>query len=317
MSAPDGTPDMQGLNSELTAQVRAHLKELLASNAFGGSKRSQDFLQLIVDHTLAGELDALRERMIGAEMFGRPIAYDTANDAVVRVKATEVRKKLSQYYLEATRKPAVRIEIPTGTYVAKFHWEPLESPARPQAEGTATSAERPAALEAPRPGQERTATLRDGIFRPSPRSLAAIFVALSFLVVIGYMGFKRPFRNFNPQAEVRSIAVLPLQNLSGDPRQDYFADGVTEELCADLGQISALRVISRTSAMSYRGTKKTLPEIARELGVDAVVEGSVLREGNKVRVTAQLIEARTDRHLWAHTYVRDLTSVLALQSEVR
>src|SRR5450755_3171813 len=122
--------------------------------------------------------------------------------------------------------------------------------------------------------------------------------------------------NFNSQAEIRSIAVLPLQNLSGDPRQDYFADGMTEELCADLGQISALRVISRTSAMSYRGTKKTLPEIARELGVDAVVEGSVLREGNEVRVTAQLIEARTDQHLWARTYIRDLTSVLALQSEV-
>jgi TolB-like protein/Tfp pilus assembly protein PilF len=316
MSDPDRTPELEALSPEQTARVREHLKELLASNAFTGSKRSQDFLQLIVEHTLADELDALRERMIGAEMFGRPIDYDTANDAVVRVKATEVRKKLSQYYLEATKKPAVRIEIPTGTYVAKFHWKPLESPARPQPEATAASAERPAVYETLRPGQERTATLRDGIFRPSPRSLAAIFVALCFLVVIGYVGFKRPFGNFNPHAEIRSIAVLPLQNLSGDPRQDYFADGMTEELCADLGQISALRVISRTSAMSYRGTKKTLPEIGRELGVDTIVEGSVLREGNQVRITAQLIDARTDQHLWARTYVRDLTSVLALQSEV-
>ena len=91
---------------------------------------------------------------------------------------------------------------------------------------------------------------------------------------------------------------------------------MTDELITDLGQVSALRVISRTSAMTYKGTKKTMPDIARELGVDAVVEGSVLREGNQVRITAQLINARTDRHIWAQSYVRDLTSVLALQGEV-
>jgi len=92
--------------------------------------------------------------------------------------------------------------------------------------------------------------------------------------------------------------VLPLVNLSHDPEQDYFADGMTEQLTTDLGQIGALRVISRTSAMHYKGTSKTLPEIARELHVDAVVEGSVERSGDQVRITAQLIEAPTDRHLW-------------------
>ncbi len=115
---------------------------------------------------------------------------------------------------------------------------------------------------------------------------------------------------------IHSIAVLPLENLSGDPGQEYFADGMTEELITDLGKISALRVISRTSAMHYKGTAKTLPEIARELNVDAVVEGSVTRSGGRVRITAQLIQATNDKHLWAETYERNLSDVLALQDEV-
>jgi TolB-like protein/Tfp pilus assembly protein PilF len=110
--------------------------------------------------------------------------------------------------------------------------------------------------------------------------------------------------------------VLPLENLSGDPEQDYFSDGMTDELITELAQIKALRVISRTSAMRYKESDKPLQKIARELNVDAVVEGSVLRSGNRVRVTAQLIQASTDQHLWAESYERDLRDVLELQSEV-
>jgi TolB-like protein/DNA-binding winged helix-turn-helix (wHTH) protein/Flp pilus assembly protein TadD len=115
---------------------------------------------------------------------------------------------------------------------------------------------------------------------------------------------------------IRSLAVLPLQNLSNDPQQDYFADGMTDELITELAQVGNLRVISRTSAMSYKGTKKTLPQIARELNVDAVLEGSVVRSGDRVRITAQLIQAQGDRHIWAHSYERDLRNVLALQGEI-
>lgn len=115
---------------------------------------------------------------------------------------------------------------------------------------------------------------------------------------------------------IRSLAVLPMQNRSGDPEQEYFADGVTEALIADLGQLSELRVISRTSMMRYKGSKKTLPEIARELNVDAVVEGSVQRSGERVQINAQLIHAPTDRHLWAASYERDLRNILPLQAEV-
>jgi TolB-like protein/DNA-binding winged helix-turn-helix (wHTH) protein len=113
-----------------------------------------------------------------------------------------------------------------------------------------------------------------------------------------------------------SLAVLPLENLSQDPEQEYFADGMTDELTTDLSKIGVLRVISRTSAMHYKGTNKTLPEIAQELNVDGVVEGSVMRSGNRVRITAQLIQARSDQHLWAETYERDLDDVLRLQAEV-
>src|SRR4029077_15060216 len=104
--------------------------------------------------------------------------------------------------------------------------------------------------------------------------------------------------------------------LSGDPSQEYFADGMTEELITDLAKISALRVTSRTSVMRYKGTKKGLPEIARELNVDGIVEGSVTRSGKRVRITAQLLYAPNDQHLWAETYERDLGDVFRLQSEV-
>jgi TolB-like protein/DNA-binding winged helix-turn-helix (wHTH) protein/Tfp pilus assembly protein PilF len=115
---------------------------------------------------------------------------------------------------------------------------------------------------------------------------------------------------------ITSIVVLPLQNLSGDPAQEYFADGMTDALIGDLAQLGALRVISRTSAMHYKGTNKSLPEIARELKVDAVVEGTVQRSGDRVHVRAQLIHAPSDSHLWTAEYDRDLRDAFDLQSEV-
>jgi TolB-like protein/DNA-binding winged helix-turn-helix (wHTH) protein len=115
---------------------------------------------------------------------------------------------------------------------------------------------------------------------------------------------------------LNSIAVLPLDNLSGDPSEEFFADGMTDQLITDLAKVGSLRVISRTSILRYKGTKKGLPEIARELHVDAIVEGSVIRSGRRVRVTAQLLQAATDQHLWAETYDRDIGDVLKLQGEV-
>jgi TolB-like protein/DNA-binding winged helix-turn-helix (wHTH) protein/Tfp pilus assembly protein PilF len=116
--------------------------------------------------------------------------------------------------------------------------------------------------------------------------------------------------------QIQSLAVLPLRNLSTDPEQEYFSDGMTDELITDLAKSGRLRVISHTSVERYKNTKRPLPEIARELGVDAVVEGTVMRSGERVRITAQLIDARSDRHLWADSYERDVRDVFGLQDEV-
>ena len=148
----------------------------------------------------------------------------------------------------------------------------------------------------------------------SASELSANLVRLSDTATGRRRAVSSPSRRANVR-QVKSLAVLPLTNLSRDPEQDYFADGMTEELITNLAKIGALKVISRTTAMRYKGTEKSLPEIARELNVDAVVEGSVLRVGERVRITAQLIHAATDTHLWAESYERDLRDVLALQSE--
>jgi TolB-like protein/DNA-binding winged helix-turn-helix (wHTH) protein len=129
-------------------------------------------------------------------------------------------------------------------------------------------------------------------------------------------GWKQRLLGEENAGPIRSVAVLPLQNLSNDANQEYFVDGMTDELITDLAQIRELKVVSKTSIMQYKGTRTPLPQIGRELGVDAVVEGSVLRSGDRVRITAQLIRTATDRHIWAEAYDGDLKDVLSLQARV-
>jgi TolB-like protein/DNA-binding winged helix-turn-helix (wHTH) protein/Flp pilus assembly protein TadD len=155
---------------------------------------------------------------------------------------------------------------------------------------------------------------------PAPKHLLPpIAWKLSVLVVIllatSLVAWRLHFWNRTSPA-IRSIAVLPFDSLSSDASQDYFADGMTDELISDLGQISALRVISRTSMMAYKHARKPLPQIARELNVDAIVEGTVLRAENQVRITVQLIEASDDKHLWSQSYQGELRDTLTLQNQV-
>ncbi len=145
--------------------------------------------------------------------------------------------------------------------------------------------------------------------------LIAVLAACVILGVAGWIGWHRFYATGAGQP-IRSIAVLPLQNLSGDPAQDFFADGMTEELITELSRIQSLRVISHTSVMEYKGTKKHLPQIAHELGVDGVLEGSVIRENDEVRVTVQLLDGPKDRHIWSESYERPLHGILKLQREV-
>ncbi len=164
-------------------------------------------------------------------------------------------------------------------------------------------------LPTPGPAASSIAPIRRRPYRPA-------IIALALLLIFSLLGlwlFRYPRR---PSTGIRSLAVLPLENLSGEAAQNYFADGMTDELITDLAQISALRVISRTSAMVYKGARKPLPLIARELNVDAIVEGTVLRSGDQVRITAQLIDAATDKHLWSQSYEGELRDTLALQNRV-
>ena len=154
--------------------------------------------------------------------------------------------------------------------------------------------------------------------RPRRGWLAALIAAaaLTGLLVLNPGGLRDRFFPPSAAGKIQSLAVLPLANLSGDPKEDYFADGMTEELITRLSKLPNVRVTSRTSIVGYKGTKKKIPEIAHELGVDAVLEGSVVRDGSRVKVTAQLINGSTDRHIWADSYERDLKDVLALQGDV-
>ena len=158
-------------------------------------------------------------------------------------------------------------------------------------------------------------TSRSRLFSVKSLMAVAILVMLVVATVVSVRLLRGRAETTQPQ--IGSLAVLPLENLSGDPAQDYFADGMTDELIAALAKNRGLRVVSRTSVMRYKGARnKSLPEIARELNVDAIVEGSVLRSGDRVRITAQLIQAASDRHLWGESYERDLRDIIGLQREV-
>jgi len=147
-------------------------------------------------------------------------------------------------------------------------------------------------------------------------ALVAVAAVVAVLIVLNVGRLRERVLGRTDAPRIESLAVLPVKNFSGDPAQEFFADGMTDALIAGLAQIKAVKVISRTSVMQYKDAKKSLPQIARELGVDGIVEASVVRSGGRVRITAQLIEARHDWHLWASNYEREMTDVLALQSEL-
>jgi TolB-like protein/DNA-binding winged helix-turn-helix (wHTH) protein/Flp pilus assembly protein TadD len=155
-----------------------------------------------------------------------------------------------------------------------------------------------------------------GFFQPVTIGTLALVAAATLAYWLNLGGLRQKLLLGASPPKIQSLAVLPLENLTGDPAQEYFADGMTDELITDLAKITAIRVISRTSIIQYKGTKKPLPEIGRELNVDAVVEGTVTRAGNRVRITAQLIDAKKDKHLWADEYGGDLSDILKLQGQV-
>jgi TolB-like protein/DNA-binding winged helix-turn-helix (wHTH) protein/Tfp pilus assembly protein PilF len=240
--------------------------------------------------------EELRARIWPAESFGD---FDQAlNIAISKLRTALSDPAENPRFIETIPKRGYRFIADVTTVPAAPDSDRTPPPAPP-----ASEASPPETPIAPLAHRSRSAALLVGV------SLAL----LACLALLGGWLLRSRRPNSSP---IRSLAVLPLDNFSGDPSQDYFADGMTDELTTSLARISALRVISRTSAMRYKGARKPLPEIARELSVDAVVEGSVRREGDQVLITAQLIQAADDKHLWADSFEGKIGDSLALQNQL-
>jgi len=261
--------------------------------------QEQPFQILVMLLENSGEIvtrDELRNKLWSSDTF---VDFDVGlNNAVLRLRNALGDSADSPRYIETLPRRGyrfiARVEGPDPAQLDE-HTQP--------ATATATAQVAKGPLEWPRARAIWTAGL-------ALAALLLLFVGLN----VGGLRQRVLGRPLAPA--IRSLAVLPLENLSGDEAQEYFADGMTDELITDLASIASLRVISRTSTAHYKGTRKTIPEIARELNVDAVVEGSVGRSPNKVRIRAQLIRAAPEEHLWAQSYERDLPDVLALQRDV-
>ena len=251
--------------------VRAALDRLLGSADFAQSERMQAFLRFVVEETLAGRAEQLKEYTIATEVFGRDESFDPRTSTVVRVEAGRLRRRIERYYLTDGRSDAVRIDLPKGAYVPLFR----------RLAGTAEA--EPAA--APRENGAASAGSPD------------------------------------PAAQLPTgpaIAVLPFENLSDDPGQAFFADGITEEINNDLTRFPALRVISRHSTRKYKGNPVDVRDVGRDLGVRYVLEGSVRKAGETIRVTGKLTDAADGTQLFSETYDRDLSAetVLVIQDDI-
>jgi TolB-like protein/DNA-binding winged helix-turn-helix (wHTH) protein/Tfp pilus assembly protein PilF len=259
-------------------------------------------LEILLEHP--GEVvtrEELRSRVWPNESFGD---FDQAlNIAIGKLRSALGDSAENPRFIETLPKRGYRFIADVSV---------LDANARPK---------RPESVAGDLPAIDPGHTLQAGLAvapKRGPWPTRGVVVALALVIIVSLSILSAwLFRSRRPApAGIRSLAVLPLENLSGDASQNYFADGMTDELITDLAQISALKVISRTSVMVYKGARKPLPQIARELNVDAVVEGTVLRSGDQVRITAQLIEASTDKHLWSQSYEGELRDTLALQSRV-
>jgi TolB-like protein/DNA-binding winged helix-turn-helix (wHTH) protein/Tfp pilus assembly protein PilF len=256
-------------------------------------------LALLLDHH--GEVvtrEELQKKLWPADMF---VDFDHGlNKAINKIREALGDSAASPRFVETVSRRGYRFLADVKVAEAPVRGPGLAN--QPQPGGEARERGDP---------RSKPARLKRLALSPAWKIAAFVVVLLMASIAAGKLYFSN-----RPSPVIRSLAVLPLESLSGDASQDYFADGMTDELISDLGQISALRVISRTSVLVYKHARKPLPQIARELNVDAVVEGTVLRSGDRVRITAQLIEASTDKHLWSRSYDGELRDTLTLQNNV-
>jgi serine/threonine-protein kinase len=257
---------------------------IVASEFFASAARPRSFLEFVIGQTLAGKQAFIKESVLGSEVFGREPNYDPRADAIVRVEATKLRARLADFYAGPGKSDAVLIEIPKGSYIPRFT---LREPA----------------------GNPRGA-------RFHPRILTAAAVAALVIASGVWVVFRKAPRDSDQRQETPAIAVLPFLNLSSDPENEYFSDGLTEQLTDVLAQVDGLRVASRTSAFSFKGKPAEAGEIGAKLHVGAILEGSVRKSGDQLRITAQLIRTSDGYHLWSKTFDRTPKEIFELQDEL-
>ncbi len=241
-------------------------------------------------------------------------------------KSFEILRTLAEHPGEVVTRDELRTKLWSANTYVEFD-DGLNHAVQKLRQVLGDSAERPQFIETlPRHGYRFIAPV-DAAHRPKPVKqaprgrrfviMAAVLVALAaVLIVVNMWSWRARLLGGRGEPPIRSLAVLPLSNLSGDPQQDYFADGMTDALITDLAKLHEVKVISRTSVMQFKDVRKPLPEVARALGVDGILEGSVQRSGTRVRITVQLIRGPSDTHLWAESYERNTHDVLTLQGEI-
>ena len=289
--------------------VRQQLQTLLASDKFANSPRLSRFLSFVVEQTLAGNGGDLKEYRIGVDVFQRPETYDPKVDPVVRVDARQLRFKLSEYYESTGRLDPVLIMVPKGGYSARFE---LAGAALPEATAPTEPLAAPGEFAIPEPSAPESSSLI-GSPRWSNRRPAIGAVLVVVLAAAGSWFVSSAGRAPVPLV---SIAVLPFVNLSGDPANEYFTDGLTDEITDALARTKALRIIARSSAFQFKGKNVDARQAGRELNVSAILTGTVSRTAGRIKVVAQLARVSDDSVEWSKRYERTESDLFALQSSL-
>lgn len=291
--------------------VREQLARILKSGPFKHSQRRQRFLQYIVEEGLAGRGDRLKGYAIAVEVFDKPVSFDPLVDPVVRIEAARLRDKLREYYDSEGRSDAVRIELPKGSYAPQFLFglDAAPQPAQPEGEGSRGDA----AIAAAPPVATGLASLPAALDSTGGRWLTAGLL-LAMLAATTWAGLE--WRDRPPLPDRPSIAVLPFDNIGRDAKWDRLSDGLTEDIITDLSHAKDLIVIARNSTEVYRGKPVDIRQVGRDLNVKYVLEGSIQASGERIRVTAQLIEAASGSHVWSERYDRHGDDLFAVQTDV-
>ncbi len=282
-------------------EVRDALGRIVASAGFAGAGRLSSFLTYLVERTLSGETDRLKESVLGVEVFQRSTEYDPRTDPIVRVEARRLRSRLEEFYAGAGKDESVRIELPKGGYVPAFG----KRVAAPVAAAV------PAVPIAPKPPTVEVESA------PMPRGWKLVGIIAGLAVVGISLGYwQTSYMRRVRQAPLATVAVLPFANVGGVAENEYFSQGLTEEIMDRLARVQGLKVISRTVMAQFKGRDAALDEVAGRVNASMVLEGSVRRQGERLRVTARLANPKDGSTVWSQTYDRPMKDVFAMQDEI-